>query len=354
MVNLMPGGYNDPNLVAHEHSHQWFGDLITCGTWADIWLNEGFATYCQNLWVEHSLGYEAYKTGMNTIANYYLAVNPGWPIYNPVWAMQTPVPDILYNQAVSYNKAACVLHQLRYVLGDSTFFDVLNKYATDSTFRYGNTFTDEFILKVNEVSGKDLDWFFDQWIYSPNHPVYQNTFTITEIGPDQWTVTLQLNQIQTNTGFFRMPFEVGITFADGSDTIIERLNEFNHQIFEFTLGRLPMDLVFDPERQILLKQATTVVGLQYEYDTGKSNLLQNHPNPFRKTTVISFQVDKRTTVRISVISLTGATLDTPVNQLFNPGIYRFEFTPASLHPGIYLLKMDTGIHQETSRMVVIP
>ncbi|MCX6280286.1 MAG: M1 family metallopeptidase, partial [Bacteroidetes bacterium] len=194
LVSLQPNGYSDLNLIAHEHSHQWFGDMITCGTWADIWLNEGFGTYCQNLWVEHNEGFNAYKSGMNNLANYYLASNPGWPLYHPEWAISTPSSNYLYNQAISYNKGACVLFQLRYVMGDSLFFKAMRDYASDPNLMYKNAFTEDFVNIVNKTAGKDLTWFFDEWVYGANHPEYSNTFQVDSVGAGLWKTVLIVNQ----------------------------------------------------------------------------------------------------------------------------------------------------------------
>ena len=182
MVNLKPGGYNDMPLIAHEHAHMWFGDLITCGTWADIWLNEGFGTYCAQLWREDQFGYTSYKNKMNSLANYYLNSNPGWPIYNPEWAIHTPSANALYNVSISYDKGACVLFQLRYVLGDSMFFEVMNAYATDTNFTFKNAVTEDLVAVTNTVTGEDYSWFFDEWVYAPNHPVYSNVWGREDLG----------------------------------------------------------------------------------------------------------------------------------------------------------------------------
>ncbi|HPS62597.1 MAG TPA: M1 family metallopeptidase, partial [Bacteroidales bacterium] len=205
MVNLMPGGFGDADLIAHEHSHQWFGDLITCGTWADVWLNEGFATYCQNLWVEHSSGIPAFMSSMNSLAAYYLAHNPGWPLYHPSWAINTPGGTTLYNTAITYNKGACVLHMLRNVLGDSLFFKAMHAYATDPGLVFGNAYTEDFIRVTSAATGMDLGWFFNEWVYSPNHPVYENTFEIDSLGDGLWKISLIMNQTQANPSFFKMP-----------------------------------------------------------------------------------------------------------------------------------------------------
>lgn len=351
LVNLQPGGYNNPNLIAHEHSHQWFGDLITCGTWADIWLNEGFATYCQNLWVENSEGYDAYKLSMNAVANYYLATNPGWPIYHPQWAIHTPSGNDLYNQAITYNKGACVLHQLRYVLGDSLFFSALHAYVTDTTFMFKNAITEEFVQKINEATGQNLNWFFDTWVYGPNHPVYENTFEIIPLGSNTWKIKLIVNQVQTNAGFFKMPIQLRVTFADNSDTLIQVMNNLNHQTYEFFYGKEPANIDFDPLGNILLKQATTIVGVKNSGDSSGYRLLQNKPNPFRNSTSGAFEIAKQETVTISVTDVNGKTILVPVRGLYDPGFYRFDFQHVSLSPGIYFLKMEAGAFQETKKMV---
>ena len=111
---------------------------------------------------------------------------------------------------------------LRYVVGDSLFFEILNTYASDPVYKYDIVSTADFNEKVNSVTGDDYDWFFDQWVYSPNHPVYQNTYTISEAG-QSWNVELSINQVQQNTAFFKMPVELKITFSDATDSTFKIL-----------------------------------------------------------------------------------------------------------------------------------
>lgn len=353
MINLMPGGYSNTSLMSHEHSHQWFGDMITCGTWADIWLNEGFATYCDKLYTEYTMGYNTYKGSMNILAGYYLAHNPGIPVYNPSWAIHTPSSDLLYSTALIYNKGACVLHQLRYVLGDTLFFAVMNAYALDTALRFKNAVTLDFIARVNQVSGSDYQWFFDEWIYEPNHPVYANTYNIRDLGNGLWKVDLELKQVQANPLFFRMPVEIKVRFADATDTIFKVENDSNPQEYSFNFSKQPSALVFDPNGNILLKQSTTVVGVSEHEAVPGFSLSQNEPNPFRESTSVKFSLPSESAVSLVIIDSSGKQVMNLLERKFSAGVFRIEFTADGLAPGIYYLHMQAGEFTETKKMVLV-
>jgi len=148
IINLCTDCWKE-DLVAHEFAHQWFGDLITCESWADIWLNESFAEFCESLWIEHTKGNDAYKTNILKESVKYFLNNPSFPIVNKEWKFKTPPANQLYNSAVIYSKGACVLDMLRYVLGDSIFFGAINFYITNDIYKYGSITTEEFINLVN-------------------------------------------------------------------------------------------------------------------------------------------------------------------------------------------------------------
>jgi aminopeptidase N len=193
IITLCPHCWQE-QLVVHEFGHQWFGDMISPGTWADIWLNEGFATYIEALWQEKTRGYKDYKITIDDFANTYLRLNPGYPIYNPDWVENPPDEEILFNFATTYVKSGCVLHMLRYVLGDNLFFKALKDYAHDPEFMYKNAVTMDFIRKVNESTGRDYTWFFQEWLYVPNHPVYKNKYEVSETDDDKWNIKFTIEQ----------------------------------------------------------------------------------------------------------------------------------------------------------------
>jgi aminopeptidase N len=352
MINLQSNGWQE-GLISHEFSHQWFGDLITCGTWADVWLNESFGTYCESLWLEHTTGYSAYKSHLDAEANQYLGANPGLPIYNPLYAIHTPDPNTLYSTSLVYNKGACVLHQLRYILGDSIFFQLIHSYATDTNFIFKNAVTDDFVQKANQVSGQDLTWFFHEWIYSRDHPEYHNTYEFQDIGNGKWNVKFLLTQTQDQTVFFKMPVQLQVQFTDLTDTLIQVLNDVDDQVFEFTFSREPKSVVFDPYRNILLKQATTILGIHDKKKLKGYQLEQNVPNPFRNSTVIKYQVPKPSAVKISVFDSAGNLIESLVNRNHESGKYSLQFDRKSLSPGVYLYKMESGNFNDSRRMVIV-
>jgi aminopeptidase N len=250
--------YWSTQIIVHEFAHQWFGDLITCATWADIWLNEGFATWSEQYWKENTTGYAAYKSGILFNADAYFYANPGWAISDPDWAVNTPPANVLFNYQVTYAKGSCVVHMLRYVLGDSLFFATLQAYFADTSLRFRSATIDDFSDVVSAVSGQNLDWFFNEWIYYPNHPVYQNQYALESLPDGTWDVNLLLAQVQTNAPFFAMPAEVKVFMPTLPDTVITVMNNQNNQFFSWNFPEEPDSIQFDPRKEIVLKKGTTI------------------------------------------------------------------------------------------------
>ncbi|MEZ4640153.1 MAG: M1 family aminopeptidase [Caldilineaceae bacterium] len=150
---LMPG----EEVVAHELVHQWFGNSVSLEHWQDIWLNEGFATYLSWLWMEHRYGAERLERIVNGSIEGVFNVNPPG----------TPTGEDLFNQTV-YVRGALTLHALRLRLGDETFFDLLRQYY--ATYRDDNVSTQKFIALTEDISGEDLDDFFEYWLYTTGMP----------------------------------------------------------------------------------------------------------------------------------------------------------------------------------------
>jgi aminopeptidase N len=354
LINFLCAQWN-VNLASHEYSHEWFGDMITCGTWADVWLNEGFATYCEAIWYENTGGYSAYKNDIISDANAYLSQNPGWPIYNPLWAETTPPFAQLYNFAMEYAKPACVLHMLRYTIGDSLFFAAIKTYATDTTnFKNKNAVTDDFTTSISQTAGQDLSWFIDEWIKQPNHPAYWNTYSISPAGSN-WEVGFLAKQFQTDSPFHKMPLTVKITFTSGPDSTFRFMNDQNNQFFVWSFTRQPVSLLFDPNNDIVLKTATTAIGIisnekQVPQDF---KLYQNYPNPFNPVTRISYDIPKRGNVSLRIYNVLGQIIMQAVNEVKEAGSYTYEFDALNLPSGVYYYEIRSGSFMDTRKMVVI-
>lgn len=243
------------NLISHEFAHQWFGDMISPATWADIFLNEGFATFCEALWYEATGGYTSYKNDINGDASSYLSSNPGWAISDPNWAINTPNQNTLFNTAITYNKGACVLHMLRYVMGDTKFFAGMKAY-TNSELKYSSAKIVDFAAIMGTAYGQDLSWYFNQWILTPNHPTYANQYYYSPQPNSKYEVGFLAKQTQTNTGFFTMPLEIKVKFIDNTDTTVVAFNNVNNQLFSWLFNKQPSAVTFDPNNNIVLKSAT--------------------------------------------------------------------------------------------------
>ncbi len=352
LTSLCPGCWNE-SLVAHEFAHQWFGDMITCRTWADIWLNEGFATWAEAFWYESYAGYDAYKADIDQDATDYLNSNPGWPISDPDWAINTPASDVLFNYAITYAKAACVLHQLRYVLGDTLFFKSIRAYCDNPDLKFQSASIHDFNQTVNQVTGEDYNWFFEAWIFQPNHPVYQNTYNFQNGGNGQWEVRFFARQVQSNAGFFKMPFEISVRFHDGTDTLVRAMNDINNQQFVWFFNKQPALLQFDPHHQIVLKGGSTALNVEKpQYKNPVASLLQNTPNPVSGKTVIHYTIAENREVALDVFNGTGGMVIKGENAFHIAGEYQITLDFSDLPSGIYFYKLTTGDETITKTLMV--
>ena len=253
LTSLLPNGYTSEFLVAHEYAHQWFGDMITCATWADIWLNEGFATYGETIWAENQYGPAVYQQYVDQLAAGYLGSNPGWAIYTPSWAVNPPSVNVLFNTPITYNKAAMVLHMLRRMIGDSLFFDVLHAYGTEPSVRFNANTTDDFIQFVNAQTKKDLSRFFTQWIKAPNHPSYAVTYIVDK---STNSAKVRIRQTQGDTTTWVMPVKLRFSLKNAGDTTVTVWNTTKNDSFSFAFSAYPSAMAFDPTNDVPLKKVT--------------------------------------------------------------------------------------------------
>jgi aminopeptidase N len=306
-------------------------------------------------------GYAAYKSNVNGDASYYLSNNPGWPIYNPSWINSTPPSGTLFNTAITYCKGSAVLHMLRYTIGDSLFFSFLKGYASDTVnFKYKNAVTDDFTTKLSSVAGQDLTWFIDQWVKQPNHPTYQNSYGIINLGSGNWRVNFKAYQNQTNTVFHKMPIVIKVSFTSGSDSLIRVMNDVNNQIFSFDFNRQPTTVAFDPNNDILLKSATLTIGINNISNSvpERFEMYQNYPNPFNPSTNIKYQISKNIFVKLIVYDVLGKEITTLVNEEQKPGTYEVPFSISQysdnkVASGIYFYKIEAGEFVKTMKMIFI-
>ncbi len=302
-------------IVAHEVAHQWFGDNVTCATWADIWLNEGFASYSEYL----ARFYLLPNTASQELSDMHAAAKQE---VGSVYVTDTANVNRIFSSSLTYNKGAAAIRVLHYLLGDSMFYKVCKTYQT--RFANSNASTQDFNDLVNELSGKNYDFYFEQWIYGVGFPTYTTTW-------NQTNGKFYLKVKQTNTqngGLFSLPIAFTLKRATGDTFLILDINTSEHN-FEFPIGGTISSVVIDPnvwilKNSTLTKDASLSIGEQAE-----TLGLLAYPNPGEG--MLWFEPSLQSTVWLEVIDLRGRICMTLSGKE--------GFDLRQLQAGIYVLRL---------------
>jgi aminopeptidase N len=335
-------------LIAHELAHQWFGDMITCKNWHEIWMNEGFATYSEAVYYE-AKNASIYGSYIESLMSYAKTAA------GSVYADDISSPNIIFDYARTYAKGAVVLHMLRGVVGDSVFFNVMRTYAASPSLRYKNASTDDFKNVAESVSGKDLGYFFNEWIYGKNYPHYKYSWNFTDTGANIYKVDFRLSQdMNSDPLYFTMPVQIKFNTESG-DTVVRIFNDQSVQQFIFNITGRPEYVTFDPGNRIMKEvEITDTIDI-----TKPENFVleQNYPNPFNPSTTIRYGVPSRpegfVPVNITVYNSLGQQVAALVNEYKPAGIFEVKLDIRGLASGIYYYQLTAPGFSTAKKMVVV-
>ncbi len=250
--------HNNEDVIAHEVFHHWFGDLVTCESWSNLPLNEAFATYGEYLWQEFKYGRdEADHEQRKSVAGYMRETS-----YKPksLIRFEYDTREDMFD-GHSYNKGGAVLHMLRKYVGDEAFFSALKMYLTKNKFKAAEAH--ELRLVFEEVTGEDLNWFFNQWFYSKEHPQLDITYSYNDTAK-KCSVNIKQTQDFKNVSLFRIPLYIDVYVkgrAERHKIVITKA----HEKFEFPASSPPDWVSVDAERMLLCTKQENKTPEQYKF-----------------------------------------------------------------------------------------
>ncbi|HYA34598.1 MAG TPA: DUF3458 domain-containing protein, partial [Candidatus Binataceae bacterium] len=229
-------------------AHQWWGDLLTCRDWAHAWLNEGFATYFEAMWCEEDKGADEFAWNLRQDrANYFS--EDAHHYRRPIVCNRYRAPIELFDRHL-YEKGSLVLHMLRRVAGDDLFFRSLNLYCT--RHREQNVITQNLQQAFEDATGRNLDWFFDQWVYKEGHPEIEVSSAFDDKQKLASVTVKQTHKASdTTVGAFRFPVTIALMDGEGREVRHRVEVKDREQVFHFPSEKAPKAVRFDPEFDVL-------------------------------------------------------------------------------------------------------
>lgn len=332
MTTIGGFGYD---LVSHELGHMWFGDNVTCATWSDIWINEGFASYGEYLARENLQGQGSANNWMNNTHNNVLSAPDG--------SVYVPPEDIdnigrIFSGRLSYDKGASIIHMIRFELdNDSLFFAILEEFQHQ--FADSTATGDDFKMVVEDLSGMDFDDFFNQWYYGEGYPIYSIVWNQT---PDEININItQEASYPSVTPFFKMPMEYTIMTSQG-DTTIKVYHDSNFEQLTVPVEGQVITVWVDPDNWVLNKVGSITVGVE---ETENPVFFTFGPNPATESVKL-FMANTTDEVNISILDITGKTM----KEVRESG-ETISLNTSDLPQGSYFIRINDGEATFTRRLV---
>ncbi len=304
----MTYSYYQPWFLAHELGHQWFGDMITCADFHHIWLNEGFATWCEAYWREVSEGTAGYQAEMAN-ARYFGA--------GSVYVDDVTDINRMFNHDLTYNKASWVVHMLRGVMGDADFFAGVLQYR--DAYGFDAADTEQFRAVMEGASGLDLAQFFQQWVYGEYFPAYEVSWSGVP-APGGTRVTVRVAQTQTNTGLFAMPLDIRVTNDAAERTTLRVQNSGPVEWYVVDVPSTAVQVELDPDGWVLCTKSnagfSAADGTQ---GVPATRITGNAPNPFNPRTEIRWESAAAGPVRLEIFDVAGRRVRTLAHGVQSAG-----------------------------------
>lgn len=323
-------GNNGGELKAHELIHQWFGNKITCGSWKDLWLNEGFATYFTALTYEfgavHNKSfYQAYLAGMQGSSLNY----PSGSVYR----LDTSSIASLFNGLV-YQKGAFALHMLRWTIKDSAFFAGIRNYINDSSLVFGFAKTPQLQVHFEKSSKQNLDEFFKDWIYGKGYPQIDSYWSQNGA---QFELTINQSQSDTSVSFFDIDLPYRL-LGPNLDTVIVVSPSFSGQQFSLSINQTVNSIQLDPDNWVLNQNGITTA-LSKEKIRGQIKL---YPNPAKDW--LTLEVPDHIQVnQVRIFNVSGSLVQENI-RLKNIDI-------SKLKKGVYFIELQSNKTSYRKRLI---
>ncbi len=337
-------------LVAHELAHQWFGNKVTNATWSDLWIQEGMATLSEGLSLRYLLGEIDFVNWLKMRREQVMAA-PDGSVYIPESEVDANNLKRLFDNRLTYRKAAWVLNMLRVHMGDESFFAGLRSYL--DTYAYSAASTEDFRRTMEAVSGIPLGTFFNQWVYGEGYPVLNINYRPAIGAPNALRLDIRHVGSHGSVPMFEFPLDVQLSSAD-RDTVITVQVTQGMESFLLEPAFAWTNIELDPNVNLLFRKESLTSLSEVPHDVPSSFRLEpGYPNPFNPTATIQVNVNQAGLLIVDVVDLQGRILQRLLRADVAPGVQRIRWDATGLRSGLYFIRARMGGESQTIKMTVL-